>query len=682
MEKYVINLKGLCCEHCGEKIRAETERMEGIEKAEMNVMAQKMTVTTQKKIEEIFDDIESIVHSHERDVEVSLEKKNVKSEEKEDDDKKDIIKIILGAVIFAIGFFVGGKTGIALYVAAYVILGYEVVLDGISSIFKGHAMDENFLMSIATIGAFAIKEPKEAVFVMFFYSLGEFFEELAVKRSRKSIKGLMELCPDKAYVEQNGEVVEKSPEEVNVGEIVLIKAGEKVPLDSEVVSGESELDCSALTGESVPVFVEKGSEILSGSINKTGVLRAKVIRPFGESTVSKILDMVENAAAKKTPAENFITSFSKVYTPIVVFLALCLGIGVPVFAGNFSLWFHRALMFLVVSCPCALVISVPLTYFSGIGEASKKGILIKGSGSIKALTEIEAVVMDKTGTLTEGVFAVERVNALTVSEKELCLAAATAEKESNHPVAKAVYKFAGEGKDGYDVTELAGRGVKAEKDGDVILAGNRRLMEENGITFKECESDCAVIYVAENGKYIGNFEVSDKIKGDSAKTVAAFKEMGKSVYMLTGDNELSARKVAEEVGIEYKAHLLPEDKTKYIEEMTEKGIKTAFVGDGINDAPSLMAAYVGIAMGKGGADAAIEAADCVLMTDEPEKILKALKIAENTEKIVKENIVFAISVKVLVLVLGAIGMVGMNAAVFADVGVALIAILNSMRKKA
>ncbi len=679
--KHTVNLKGLCCEHCGEKIRLATEKLEGIDKAEMNVMAQKMTVHTDKKMESLFDDIEKIVKTYESDVEVSLEEE--KTEENEDDDlKKELIKIIIGAVLFAVGYFLGGIMGMVLYVASYIVLGLGVIINGAKSIFKGHAMDENFLMSLATVGAFAINEPAEAVFVMLFYSIGEYFQELAVSRSRKSIKSLMELCPDKAFVEKESEIIEKSPENVAVGEIIVIRAGERVPLDCEVISGESELDYSALTGESTPVFVEKGNEVLSGSINNTGVIHAKVIRPFGESTVSKILDMVENAAAKKTPAENFITKFAKVYTPIVVGLAICLGFVVPIFAGNFGEWIHRALMFLVVSCPCALVLSVPLTYFSGIGEASRKGILIKGSGTIKALTEIEAVVMDKTGTLTEGVFEVQKMTAADgVDEDEFKNAAAAAEKMSSHPVAKAVYKFVGDGEDGFEITELGGRGVKADKNGEVILAGNKRLMDENGIFVDDCESGTAVIYVAKNGKYLGMFEVADKIKSDSIEAVENLKKWGKKVYMLTGDNEAAAKKVADKVGVEYKASLLPDDKTIFVEELAASGVKTAFVGDGINDAPSLMAAFVGIAMGKKGTDAAIEAADCVLMTDEPNKIVQAIRLALNTEKIVKQNIIFALAVKVIVLALGANGAVGMNAAVFADVGVAVIAVLNAMRRK-
>ncbi len=679
--KYIINLKGLCCENCGEKIRRDTEALNSIKKAEMNVMAQKMTVIAEGNIEKLMPVIEDIVKGYESHVEVSLEKSRQKEEEV--DFRKDIVKIALGGLVFATGYFVGGRFALVFYIIAYLILGIGVVTDGIKSLVKGRAMDENFLMSIATLGAFAIKEPAEAVFVMFFYSIGEFFEELAVNRSRKSIKGLMELCPDKAFVEENGVLVEKSPEDILVGDIIVIRPGERVPLDCEVIEGEGELDYSALTGESVPVFAECGSEILSGSINNTGVLKARVLREVGESTVSKILDMVENAASKKTPAENFITSFSKVYTPVVVGLAVAMALVMPLLTGaGFGLWLHRALMFLVVSCPCALVLSVPLVYFAGIGEASKKGILIKGSAVIKALTEVDAVIMDKTGTLTEGVFKVEKVVvAEGIDEKRLLKAAAEAESLSNHPVAKAVYKFTGNAEGGYSVTEFAGRGVRAEKDGSVILAGNKRLMDESGVEVDDAISGCAVVYVAENGIYLGRFEVADTIKTDSFEAVKSLKLKGKDVYMLTGDNEQAAQKVAKDLGINYKASLLPEDKTVFVDNLNDKGIKTAFVGDGINDAPSLMAAYVGIAMGKRGTDAAIEASDCVLMTDEPMKIAKAITIAENTERIVKQNIVFSLCIKVAVLILGALGMVGMNAAVFADVGVAIIAVFNSMRRK-
>ncbi len=685
MEKYIISLKGLCCENCGEKIRRETEALEGIAEAKMNVMAQKMTVMTENDIKPYMDRIEVIVKSHESEVEVSLEKNAIADNEDEKDDiKKEAIKIIVGGIIFVAGYLLGGTLGMVLYVISYLLLGVGVIKDGLRSIIKGHAMDENFLMSLATIGAFAINEPTEAVFVMLFYSIGELFEELAVKRSRSSIKSLMELCPDKAYVEENGELVEKDPEDVYTGDVIVIRAGERVPLDCEIIDGESELDYSALSGESAPVFAEKGCEVLSGSINNTGVLRARVIRPFGESTVSEILDMVENAASKKTPAETFITTFSRVYTPIVVCIAALMGLFMPIFTGDpLAVWFHRALMFLVVSCPCALVLSVPLAYFAGIGEASRKGILIKGSAVIKALTEVEAVIMDKTGTLTEGVFKVERVvTAEGIDEHRLNRIASEAESMSNHPVAKAISAYTGKADGGYSVTEIAGRGVKAEKDGRIILAGNKRLMDENGIEADESDTGCAVIYVAENGIYLGRYDVSDTIKSDSAEAIRKLRLKGKDVYMLTGDNEASAKKVAKELGIGYRASLLPEDKTKFVEELNEKSIKTVFVGDGINDAPSLMTAYVGIAMGRHGTDAAIEAADCVIMTDEPMKVAKAIDIAEKTESIVKQNIVFSLCVKIAVLILGAVGAVGMNAAVFADVGVALIAVLNSMRRKA
>ena len=680
---YVFNLKGLDCEHCAEKIRNDTAKLGGVTNADVSVMAQKMTVTASVDEESLLKAVEEIVAAYEPDVKVTPEQIEREEQEEEEDFKKDVIKLAAGGILFGIGFVIGGKAELPLYIIAYIILGAQVVINGVKSIVKGHALDENFLMSLATIGAFAINEPREAVFVMFFYGIGEFFQELAVNRSRKSIKSLMELCPDKASVETAEGIKEVLPETVNTGDIIVIKPGERVPLDCRVISGESEIDYSALTGEAAPVFAEKDSEVLSGSINNTGVLRAEVLRPFNESTVSKILDMVENAASKKTPAENFITTFSKVYTPIVVAAALVLAFAVPLIAGGlFSVWVHRALMFLVVSCPCALVLSVPLAYFAGIGEASRNGILIKGSSTIKALTEADTIVMDKTGTLTEGIFRVEKAyTADGVTEEKLNKAAAEAESMSNHPAAKAAAGYAGKAGGGYVITELSGRGVKAEKNSTVILAGNKRLMDENGITVDDADNGCAVIYIAENGKYLGHYDVSDTIKPDSAEAVKELKAAGKGVYMLTGDNEAAAKKVASALGIEYKASLLPEDKTKFVEKLTSEGRKTVFVGDGINDAPSLMAAYAGIAMGKRGTDSAIEAADCVLMTDEPIKICKAFEIASRTESIVRENIIFSLVIKIAVLVLGAAGLVGMNAAVFADVGVALIAVINSLRKK-
>ena len=544
-------------------------------------------------------------------------------------------------------------------------------------------------MTVATLGAFGIGEFPEAVAVMLFYQVGELFQSYAVDKSRKSISSLMDIRPDFANVYRNEKIEKVNPDEVKIGEVIIIKPGEKVPLDGKILEGESALDTKALTGESMPKEVEKGDEILSGCINLNGVIKMEVKKEYGESTVSKILDLVENASSKKTKSENFITKFARYYTPIVVVIALLLAIIPPIIIENatFSDWTYRALSFLVVSCPCALVISIPLSFFGGIGGASKMGVLIKGSNYLEALSNTEITVFDKTGTLTKGVFEVQKVNAIGISEEELLKIAAYAENYSNHPIAESVkqaYKKEIDEKQITNYEELAGLGVATKIEEQDVLVGNEKLMKEKGIQFEKCNEIGTVLYIAIEGKYAGYILISDTVKEDAKSAIQELKKNHiKQIVMLTGDKKEVGENVAKEIGIDATyTELLPEGKVKKVEELlktkSEKG-KLAFVGDGINDAPVLALADIGIAMGGLGADSAIEAADIVIMTDEPSKIVKVIKLSKKTMRIVKENIIFAIGVKVFVLILVAFGISTMWQAVFADVGVSVIAILNALR---
>ena len=590
-----------------------------------------------------------------------------------------------------------GLIRFAAFLTAYIIIGGDVVKNAVKNIGQGQVFDENFLMMIATVGAFFVGDYPEAVAVMLFYQVGECFQSYAVNKSRKSIAALMDIRPDYANVLRDGEEKEVDPEEVAVGETIVIKPGERIPLDGTVLTGNSALDTMALTGESLPRDVAPEDEVISGCINLSGVLEVKVSKEFGRSTVAKILDLVENASSKKAESENFITKFAKYYTPVVVFSALALAVIPPmVLGGVWGSWIYRALTFLVISCPCALVISIPLSFFGGLGGSSKAGILIKGSNYLEALADAEIVVMDKTGTLTKGNFAVAKLlPGEGVSDGELLETAAYAESYSTHPISLSLvkaYTDAGNAvsKERLDkVEEMAGHGVKAVLDGILVLAGNEKLMAKEKISIGSGENgeDGAVgtlVHVAKGGNYLGAVVIADEIKQDAENAVTGMKEMGvRQVVMLTGDRKEVADHVAKKLGItQVYAELLPGDKVERVEELyrtkSEKG-KLVFVGDGINDAPVLARADIGIAMGGLGSDAAIEAADVVIMTDEPSKIAKAMEISRKTLRIVKENIVFAIGVKVLVLVLAALGMANMWAAVFADVGVAVIAILNAMR---
>ena len=605
---------------------------------------------------------------------------------------KRLWRIIIGAAVLVAATIINFNNEwlqIALFIISYIIVGGDVVKRAVKNIFKGQVFDENFLMSIATIGAFFIGEYPEGVAVMLFYQVGELFQSYAVGKSRKSIASLMDIRPDYANVKKGDELVKVDPDEVQIGDIIVIKAGEKIPLDGKVIEGSSMIDTSALTGESVPREVEVGSDILSGCININGVITAEVTKEFGESTVSKILDLVENASSKKSNSEQFITKFARYYTPVVVIIAVFLAIIPPLVidGATFSDWIYRALAFLVVSCPCALVISIPLSFFGGIGGASKKGILVKGSNYLEALAETEIVVFDKTGTLTKGVFNVQEIHPEGVSKEELLELTAYVESYSNHPISLSLKRaYSKEIDNGRisDVEEISGHGVIATVDGKKVMAGNIKLMKMMDIPYFKGELIGTAVHVAVNNKYIGYIVIADEVKEDSAQAIKELKAANiKQTVMLTGDNKSVGSKVAKELGLDkVYAELLPADKVEKLEELfsqkSKKG-KLAFVGDGINDAPVLARADIGIAMGGLGSDAAIEAADIVIMTDEPSKIATAMKISKKTLKIAHQNIVFAIGIKIIVLILSAFGITTMWAAIFADVGVTIIAVLNAFR---
>lgn len=607
--------------------------------------------------------------------------------------KKRGIKILISFILFLIAIIIPfSNTWVnnTIYIASYIIVGLDIVKKAIRNIFRGKVFDENFLMTVATIGAFGIGQFPEAVEVILFYQVGELFQSYAVDKSRRSISSLMDIRPDIANVLKNDEIIKLDPDEVKIGEIVIVKPGEKVPLDGIVIEGNSMLDTMALTGESVPRKVELNDNILSGCINKDGLLKIKVTKEYGESTACKILDLVENASIKKSKSENFITKFAKYYTPIVVVIAVILAIIPPILTGcnNFQDWIYRALSFLVVSCPCALVISIPLSFFGGIGGASKMGVLIKGSNYLEALSNTEIVVFDKTGTLTEGVFEVQKVETTGIfSEEELIKYAAYAENYSNHPISQSIKKYYNKEIDSKLISktkELAGLGITAIIEDKEVLIGNEKLMKENKIDYKISNDIGTVLYVAIENKYAGFIVISDKIKEDSKKAIDKLKSINiKQTVMLTGDRKNIGEYVAKELDIDkVYTELLPDGKVEEVEkllkEKSSKG-KLVFVGDGINDAPVLVLADIGIAMGSLGSDAAIEAADVVIMTDEPLKIVNAINLSKKTMKIVRENIIFAIFIKITVLILSAIGIATMREAVFADVGVSIIAIINALR---
>lgn len=610
--------------------------------------------------------------------------------EEEKNDKVLLARVILAIVLFSFAMiFTSAPTfKISLLGISYLIAGYDILIKALKNIIKGKVFDENFLMGIATLGAIGIKEYPEAVMVMVLYQIGEYLQDKAVEKSQNSITELMDIRPDYANIEKNGDLTKISPYEVKIGDTIIVKTGEKIPLDGIIIDGTATLDTSALTGESRPREVKIGNEAISGCINTNGLLKIRVTKEYGQSTVSKILDLVENASSKKTKTENFITKFAKIYTPVVVLAALFLAILPPlIFGSNFSVWINRALTFLVISCPCALVISVPLGFFAGIGGASKCGILVKGSSYLELLSKPETIVFDKTGTLTQGCFKVVKiVQQEDTTKEELLELTAYAESYSNHPIALSIKKAYDKSIDKNkisEISEIAGNGVRAEINGCSILVGNENLLKNHNISYQKANETGTIVYTAKNNKFLGYIVISDELKEDAQKAIMELKKLKLQTVMLTGDTEESGLAVAKELNID-KAYtqLLPIDKVDKIEDIIEQKTKNKsviFVGDGINDAPVLTRADVGIAMGGLGSDAAIEAADVVIMDDKPTKVATAIKIAKQTLTIVKENIAFALGIKVLFLILGAFGFVTMWGAVFADVGVTLIAVLNSLR---
>jgi Cd2+/Zn2+-exporting ATPase len=731
-------LEGLGCANCAAKMEHKISKLNGISNANVNFATKTLVIDIDEidRVDELVAVAKEIVVNTESHV-VVREKKNVKTQRVVNDeahehdhcedehcahdhnhahehkhsheednhhthehghghggeeDKGKYMELAIGVAAFLIVTILKLPKNIELilYIASYILIGGEVVLRAIKNIARGEVFDENFLMVLATIGAFAIGEYPEGVAVMLFYQIGELFQDMAVNRSRKSISKLMDIRPDFANIIIQGKELKVSPEEVKIGDVILVKPGEKVPLDGKILEGNSMLDTSALTGESVPREVSTGDEVLSGSINKNGVLTIEVMKSFGESTVAKILELVENASSKKAPTENFITKFARYYTPVVVISAAALAFLPPLFiqGATFSQWIYRALIFLVVSCPCALVISIPLGFFGGIGGASRNGVLVKGGNYLEALNNVETVVFDKTGTLTKGVFKViEVITSNHYSKDEVLQYAAYAESYSNHPIAISIMKAYGkevDKKDIEDYNELSGHGIKVKIKGKAVLVGNQKLMEKEAVKVNGGITNGTILHVAIDKIYAGYVLINDEIKEDSAKAIKNLKSLGvKNIVMLTGDNKKVADQVGAQLDIdEIYSELLPDKKVEKIEELDAKKSpngKIVFVGDGINDAPVLARADIGIAMGGVGSDAAIEAADIVIMTDELSKIVTAIKIAKKTNSIVVQNIVFALSVKGIILVMGAFGIATMWEAVFGDVGVALIAVLNSMR---
>ena len=706
----MLSIEGLDCPNCAAKVERKINTLEGIKEATVDFLGKKIVVLADEISEnELVELIQTEVDKIEDGVKVFVPKVQAGESSSEGEDTGKIKKkLLIGGVLFVLGIFVPKTLFIpklVIFLVSYLVIGGDVLLSAFKNILNGQVFDENFLMAIATVGAFAIGEYPEGVAVMLFYQLGELFQGIAVNNSRKSIVSLMDIRPDYANIKVGEGIKKVSPEEIKVGEIIVVKPGEKVPLDGKIVKGASTFDTSALTGESLPREAKAGDDVLSGFINKNGLIEIQVAKVFSESTVSKILYLMENAGSKKSKTENFITKFARYYTPVVVITALIVAIFPPLLiqGATFSDWIYRALIFLVVSCPCALVISIPLGFFGGIGGASRHGILIKGTNYLEVLNNLESVVMDKTGTLTKGIFKVTEVNAennikindfqnnKTELTKPLLLKyAAHIEKFSNHPIAQSIvaeYENSVSKVDENvvkDFEEISGFGIKVNINNHQFLAGNSKLMNLGNITFDKKENLGTAIYLAADGKYIGNILISDEVKEDSARAIKGMKENGvKEIVMLTGDNEAIGKNIAEKLGIDKVfTELLPNEKVEKLEEIyktkSEKG-KVAFVGDGINDAPVLARADLGIAMGGAGSDAAIEAADVVIMNDEPSKIVTAIKIAKKTKEIVWQNITIAFAVKIVVMALGLFGDATMWEAVFADVGVALLAVLNATR---
>lgn len=690
-EELQLTLEGLNCANCARKIEEKVGKMEGVKESNLNFTTTTLNVKLERKVKEehAINEIKKIVEALEPHVKVEKKISGKTNVQRAKFEVKPTL--IIGTILYLIAVIGDFKGALALilFVASYLLIGGEVVLTAIKNIAKGQVFDENFLMTVATIGAFTINQYPEAVAVMLFYEIGETIQGYAVNKSRSSISSLMDIRADYANLIINGKEKKVSPETVKVEDVILVKPGEKVPLDGVVIEGESFIDTSALTGESVPRKIVPNDEILSGGINTSGLLKVKVTKKFGESTVSRILEMVENAASKKADTEKFITKFAKVYTPIVVVLAILIAVIPSIFIKDalFSTWLYRALVFLVVSCPCALVVSVPLGFFAGIGGASKKGVLVKGSNYLELLKDLETVVFDKTGTLTEGVFSVTEINTNGIDKEKLIEVAAMAESFSNHPIAISIIKEYGKEIDKEvikEYKEISGHGIKAVINNEEVLVGNSKLMNEFNILYNEVDSIGTVVYCAINGEFKGSIVISDKIKENAVEALINLKKAGvKKTVMLTGDNKKTAYKVGEKINIdEVHSELLPLDKVREVEELlkrSNKNGKLAFVGDGVNDAPVLARADIGIAMGGIGSDAAIEAADIVLMKDDINALVDAINVSKKTNKILWQNIVFALGIKILVMVLGTFGIANMWTAVFADVGVTIIAIINSTR---
>ncbi|WP_349763816.1 heavy metal translocating P-type ATPase [Fusobacterium sp. SYSU M8D902] len=700
MTKVEYEVKNLDCAGCAGKIQHKASTMAGVLNANLDLYKKRFVLEIDDLFEEelflhqinyFADSIEpgtEILKMAEYDEEEDLKRRKEEERKAELQEKREKIALIAGGTLFIGAILLGNlsiQLKLILSIIAYIILGGDVVLKSFKNITKGNLMDENFLMTIATFGAFYIGEHTEAVGVMLFYKIGEYFQDKAVANSRKSIEKLLDIRPDYANLKnEKGEVVVISPKKLKKGDIIVIKAGEKIPVDGVVIKGESTLNTSALTGESLPVEVGVNSEILSGSINGSGVLEVRVSKIFADSTISKIISMVEDASNKKAESEKFITKFARYYTPIVVISAIVVGAILPLFLGNFNTWFGRALIFLVISCPCALVLSVPLTFFSSIGLASKYGILVKGGNYLEALTDVEAIVFDKTGTLTKGKFKIDKIESENYSEKELLKVAQIGEYYSTHPIGKTILAQLDDDIDeayieGYK--EMSGFGVIAYYDGKEILVGNHKLMREYNIKADEREYPGTVIYIAQDGEFLGYIYISDEIKEDSEKTIKELSRLKIDSYMLTGDSKKIGEMVGEKIGMKREnifTHLLPQDKVSKLQEIIKRSKKKViFVGDGINDAPVLSIADIGVAMGGVGSDLAVETADVVIMKDEPSKIVELLKIANINKKVVIQNIVFALGIKILVMILGVLGFANMWMAIFSDVGVSLLAVLNA-----
>ncbi|WP_300389538.1 heavy metal translocating P-type ATPase [Fusobacterium sp.] len=700
MTKVEYEVKNLDCAGCAGKIQHKASTMAGVLNANLDLYKKRFVLEIDDLFEEelflhqinyFADSIEpgtEILKMAEYDEEEELKRRKEEERKAELQEKREKIALIAGGTLFIGAILLGNlsiQLKLILSIIAYIILGGDVVLKSFKNITKGNLMDENFLMTIATFGAFYIGEHTEAVGVMLFYKIGEYFQDKAVANSRKSIEKLLDIRPDYANLKnEKGEVVVISPKKLKKGDIIVIKAGEKIPVDGVITKGESTLNTSALTGESLPVEVGVNSEILSGSINGSGVLEVRVNKIFADSTISKIISMVEDASNKKAESEKFITKFARYYTPIVVISAIVVGAILPLFLGNFNTWFGRALIFLVISCPCALVLSVPLTFFSSIGLSSKYGILVKGGNYLEALTDVEAVVFDKTGTLTKGKFKIDKIESENYSEKELLKVAQIGEYYSTHPIGKTILAQLDNDIDeayieGYK--EMSGFGVIAYYDGKEILVGNHKLMREYNIKADEREYPGTVIYIAQDGEFLGYIYISDEIKEDSEKTIKELSRLKIDSYMLTGDSKKIGEMVGEKIGMKREnifTHLLPQDKVSKLQEIIKRSKKKViFVGDGINDAPVLSIADIGVAMGGVGSDLAVETADVVIMKDEPSKIVELLKIANINKKVVIQNIVFALGIKILVMILGVLGFANMWMAIFSDVGVSLLAVLNA-----